>query len=81
MNINIKNDLRNISKKNSQKYLGYKMSFSPYNSQKLKYRRKPIYFSDHAKGELIIANLSVYELVDMLNNPVPCPKGRRIKEI
>lgn len=57
------------------------MSFSPYNNQKLKYKSKPVHFSNHAKGELITANLSVYELIDMLNNPVPCPRGRRIKKI
>lgn len=40
----------------------------------------PVQFSTDAKGELWAFKLDAYEIIDMLDNPVKCPKHRKFQK-
>lgn len=40
----------------------------------------PVQFSDHATRELNFAQIDVFELIDMLNHQIKCPKFKKFSK-
>lgn len=54
--------------------------YNPLDPDRLKWKGKPVAFTDHAKRELWFYDLTVDEVIEMLNTSFECKKQRKFKE-